>query len=143
VVAISKNTIDVLDDEELRAVLAHELGHLIHRDSLRKTLATAYRTAFVFDPLARFIEAAIYRYGELSADEYSARLTEKPAVLASALIKIYETIRPVAISMPDSLVLSHLMRDHESGLFSKQPSLTARIKNLLELESQIGLDASN
>jgi Zn-dependent protease with chaperone function len=137
VVAISTNTIETLDEEELRAVLAHEFGHLIHKDSLRKTLATAYRTAFVFDPLARFIEAAIYREGELSADEYSARLTGKPAALASALIKIYEMIRPSTGSFPHSAALSHLMRDHESGLLSKQPSLTVRIRKLLELENQL------
>ncbi|MDA4111089.1 MAG: M48 family metalloprotease, partial [Thaumarchaeota archaeon] len=45
VVAISKSAVDALDDEELRSVLAHELGHLVHKDSLRKTLATAYKTA--------------------------------------------------------------------------------------------------
>jgi Zn-dependent protease with chaperone function len=137
VVAISKSTIESLDDEELRSVLAHELGHIIHRDSLRKTLATAYRTAFVFDPLARFVEAAIYREGELSADEYSANLTGKPAALASALIKIYEMIRPDGVAVPSSVALSHVMRDHESGLLSKQPSLAVRIRKLLELESQI------
>ena len=135
-VAISANTIDVLDDEELRSVLAHELGHLIHRDSLRKTLATAYKTAFVFDPLARFVEAAIYRQGELSADEYSARLTGKPAALASALIKIYEMIRARGMTLPQSFAVSHVMRDHEAGLLSKQPSLSLRIAKLLELENQ-------
>ncbi|MDA4111636.1 MAG: M48 family metalloprotease, partial [Thaumarchaeota archaeon] len=143
VVAISKSATDALDDEELRSVLAHELGHLVHKDSLRKTLATAYKTAFVFDPIARLVEAAIYRYGELSADEYSARLTGKPAVLASALIKIYETIRPQSLSVPHSIILSHFMRDNDSGLFSKQPSLTFRIQKLLELESQISLAKNN
>ena len=137
VVAISANTIDALDDEELRSVLAHELGHLIHRDSLRKTLATAYKTAFVFDPLARFVEAAIYRQGKLSADEYSARLTGKPAALASALIKIYEMIRPRGMALPQSFGVSHVMRDHEAGLLSKQPSLSLRIAKLLELENQL------
>ncbi len=130
-----------MDEEELKAVLAHEFGHLIHKDSLRKTLATAYRTAFVFDPLARFLEAAIYRQGELSADEYSARLTGKPAALASALIQIYEMIRPSSESLPHSLAFSQLMRAHESGLLSKQPSLSLRIKKLLELENQLGVNS--
>ena len=137
IVAISSSTLDILDDEELRSVLAHEFGHLIHKDSLRKTIATAYKTAFVFDPLARFVEAAIYRQGELSADEYSARLTGKPAALASALIKIYEMISAKGIGIPDSFALSHVMRDHEAGLLSKQPSLSQRIAKLLELENQL------
>jgi heat shock protein HtpX len=137
IVAISVKTIEALDDDELLAVLAHELGHIAHRDSLRKTMATAYKTAFVFDPVARFVEAAVYRDGELHADEYSANLTGKPAALASALIKIYESVRSSPSLIPNTAGLSLLMKDHDSGLFSKQPSLTLRIKRLLEMERRL------
>jgi Zn-dependent protease with chaperone function len=137
IVAISNATAQSLDDEELRAVLAHELGHIVHRDSLRKTLATAYRTAFMFDPLARFVEAAIYRHGELNADEYSAKITGKPAALASALTKIYEPLRISPSSVPNTVGVSPVMKDRDAGLFSKQPSLTLRINRLLEMEGEI------
>jgi Zn-dependent protease with chaperone function len=134
VVAISSGAAVALDDDELRAVLAHELGHIVHRDSLRKTMATAYRSAFIFDPVAHFVEAAIYRDGELYADEYSAKLTGKPAALASALIKIHETMHGTASSVPITQVASLLLNERESSIFSKQPSLTLRIKKLLEME---------
>jgi len=137
IVAISTKATESLDDDELNAVLAHEIGHIAHRDSLRKTMATAYRTAFVFDPLARFVEAAVYRDGELYADEYSAKLTGKPAALASALIKIYESVRSTPSLIPDTAGLSLLMKNHEAGIFSKQPSLTLRIKRLLEMERRL------
>jgi len=140
IVAISVKTIESLDDDELKAVLAHEIGHIAHRDSLRKTMATAYKTAFVFDPVARFVEAAVYRDGELYADEYSAKLTGKPAALASALIKIYESVRLSPSLFPNTAGLSLLMRDHDYGLFSKQPSLTLRIKRLLEMERRMHAD---
>lgn len=141
IVAISVRTIESLDDDELKAVLAHEIGHIAHKDSLRKTMATAYKTAFVFDPVARFVEAAVYRDGELRADEYSAKLTGKPAALASALIKIYESVRLSPSLLPNTAGLSLLMRDHDSGLFSKQPSLTLRIKRLLEMERRMQADS--
>lgn len=133
VVAISSMTLLALDDEELKAVLAHELGHIAHRDSFRKTFATAYRSAFIFDPVAHFVEAAIYRDGELYADEYSARLTGKPAALASALIKIHESMSsPIASVQSASLLLNR----KDSGIFSKEPSLSQRIKRLLEMQDR-------
>lgn len=138
VVAISARAALTLDDEELKAVLAHELGHIVHRDALRKSVATAYRSAFIFDPVAYFVEAAIYRNGELYADEYSARLTGRPAALASALIKIHESTKPSAFSFPASQATSMILDDYDSSIFSKQPSLTFRIKKLLEMENQAG-----
>ena len=137
VVAITSKSVASLDDDELKAVLAHELGHIVHRDSIRKTVATAYRSAFLFDPVAHFVEAAIYRDGELYADEYSAHLTGKPAALASALIKIHESMRAPVGQMPLRQVTSMLLEDHEPSLFSKQPSLTLRIKKLLEMENEV------
>jgi heat shock protein HtpX len=137
IVAVSVKTIEALDEDELKAVLAHEIGHIAHKDSLRKTMATAYKTAFVFDPVARFVEAAVYRDGEFYADEYSANLTGRPAALASALIKIYESVRSSPSLVPNTAGLSLLMKDHDSGLFSKQPSLTLRIKRLLEMEKRM------
>jgi len=132
IVGVSDRTLRALDDDELKAVLAHELGHIVHKDTFRKTIATAYRSAFIFDPLAHFVEAAIYRDGELYADEYSARLTGKPAALASALIKLHESMR--SLEMPPLQAASLLLNSDTSGILSKEPSLTKRIKRLLEME---------
>ncbi len=137
IVAVSSRAVLALDDDELKAVLAHELGHIVHRDSLRKTIVTAYRSAFIFDPIARFVEAAVYRDGEFYADEYSAQLTGKPAALASALIKIHESTRSSLSNIPTTQGASLLLSDHDSGIFSKQASLTLRIKKLLEMEDLV------
>ena len=141
-VAVSTDTIEALDDEELKAVLAHELGHISNKDSLQKTVATAYRAAFLFDPLARLIEAAVYRNAEYGADEYSAKLTGMPAALASALLKLFEFNGSSSISAKTRSVpiLSPLMRtgqQKESGLLSKEPSITSRIQKLLELDDKM------
>jgi heat shock protein HtpX len=135
-VVISSGSVQTLDDEEVKAVLAHELGHLVHKDSQRKTFATTYRSAFIFDPVAHFVEAAIYRDGELYADEYSADLTKRPAALASALIKIHESMSGAAKGFLNPESLSMLLNRGDSGLFSKQPSLALRVKRLLEMEDR-------
>jgi Zn-dependent protease with chaperone function len=53
----------LLDEDELEAVLAHELGHIVHKDAFQKSLATAYKVAFPFDLLARLVEAACIEKG--------------------------------------------------------------------------------
>jgi Zn-dependent protease with chaperone function len=135
IVTISKNTLELLDDNELEAVLAHEVGHIVERDSIKKSIVTAYRCAFLFDPLSKLVEAALYREREFSADEFSARTTRKPAFLASALVKIYESSHKFA-AVQSSFAISSLIRTGEWGILSKEPRLAIRIKKLLEMTNE-------
>lgn len=148
IIGLQKNVESFLNDDELESVIAHELGHVANHDALQKTIATGYRLAFPFDPIARFVEAAIYRNREMVADEYSAKLTSKPVSLAAALLKIYESTQSqipklVAPIGPASSQLSELNAKKERTtttrnwrgkvrkLLSKQPTLQDRIERLL------------
>jgi Zn-dependent protease with chaperone function len=131
IVAVRENLVDILDDQELEAVFAHEIGHIKCGDSFKKTLVTTFKMAFPFDPLIRFIEAAFYREREYAADEFSGRHTREPAALASALMKIYEILTLRAI-LP-STSISSLSISSASGLLSKQPPLESRVRRLLKL----------
>jgi len=48
VVAVTTGLMDVLDDEELEGVIAHELAHIKHRDVLVLTLASLFSTVAYF-----------------------------------------------------------------------------------------------
>jgi heat shock protein HtpX len=48
VVAVTTGIMDVLDDEELEGVIAHELAHIRHRDVLVLTLASIFSTVAFF-----------------------------------------------------------------------------------------------
>lgn len=117
VVAVTEGILDTLNRNELEAVLAHELGHVKHRDiligSLCAVLAQAImllsRLAFFVRPrndreggnplaallvmivgpiAALMLQMAVSRSREYMADDYSAHITGRPDQLASALARI-------------------------------------------------------
>ena len=116
-VAVTQGILNLLNDEELEGVLAHELGHVNNRDilisSIAATLAGAitYAARFamffggdrderrgrglsalvmmILAPLAAMlIQLAVSRSREYQADESGAHLTGNPYALASALSKL-------------------------------------------------------
>ncbi len=117
-VAFTAGILDAMSDNEIEGVVAHELGHVLHRDilisSVAATIATAItflsRMAFFFGgsrdddreggglsgllmvilaPIAAMlIQMAISRSREFDADAASAKYTGKPYELISALQKL-------------------------------------------------------
>jgi heat shock protein HtpX len=116
-VAVTEGILNLLTDEELEGVLAHELGHVNNRDilisSIAATIAGAItyvsRFAFFFGgsredrrggglsailmlilaPIAAMlIQLAVSRSREYQADASGAHLTGNPYALASALAKL-------------------------------------------------------
>ena len=113
VVAVTQAIRGVLTDEELEAVLAHELAHVKNRDMLTMTIgsflvsiaAMIINNAFIMALLssnrdsengggiivfivATLVTMAISRYREFAADRGSAYITRNPDALISALKKI-------------------------------------------------------
>jgi heat shock protein HtpX len=118
VVAVTEGIMGALSKPELDGVLAHELGHIKHRDILIGSLAAVLAQAIMFvsrmahwvaprdrngrssspyaaiavallAPVAALLlQMAISRGREYMADEFSARTTGMPDQLASALEKI-------------------------------------------------------
>jgi len=114
-VSVTKGILQILDQRELRGVLAHELSHVTNRDILIGTIAAGIamsitfiaRFAFffggrddeesAFGPLAMLfawilapiaallIQLAVSRAREYQADESGAHLSNDPMALASAL----------------------------------------------------------
>lgn len=116
-VVVTQGLLDRLEREEVRGVLAHELGHIINRDTLISAVVAVMASAlmhfvhfFAFfggrdggrggnpvvmiatvllAPLAAtLIQLGISRSREYLADETAANLTGNPEALASALRKI-------------------------------------------------------
>jgi len=78
---------DLLDDE-LSAMLAHELAHARRRDPLLLALCRAVEVLFVLHPLVRFARARLAEEIEIVCDDSAARWTGDPASLASCLAEV-------------------------------------------------------
>ncbi len=115
-VAATQGIIEILDDDELSGVMAHELTHVRNRDILTGTIAATFAGAvammgqfarfgvgdsrrrqnplgmlliLVGAPLAAMaIRMAISRVREYAADQGGAEISGKPLALASALAKL-------------------------------------------------------
>lgn len=118
-VAATQGILDMMNDNELAAVMAHELGHVKNYDILTGSVAASIsgavmilsRMALFFggDGRASFgkrlavsilapvaatvITMAISREREYKADEFSAKLTGHPEYLAAALLNLERGVR--------------------------------------------------
>lgn len=116
VVAVTEGILDLLNEDELRGVLAHEVGHIKDRDMLVMSLAATLAGAIAFmarivwfqmifgrrrnmNPIlfipmilapigAMIIKLAISRKREYMADKKGAEISKDPNALADALEKL-------------------------------------------------------
>jgi heat shock protein HtpX len=117
-VAVTEGITKLLSEDELRGVLAHELGHIRNRDMLTTTIAAAVGTTITYlayffvwfggdddSPLgvigslalvllapiaASLIQLGVSRQREFAADATGAQITGNPESLASALLRLEE-----------------------------------------------------
>ncbi len=88
-VMVSQWMLTHLDERELEAVLAHELGHVARRDYLLAWLATMLRDAFCYLPTSWMAHLQLQRERELACDDLAAAGTGRPLALAGALAAIW------------------------------------------------------
>lgn len=115
IVAVTDGLLHLLSPEELRGVVAHEVGHIVNRDILIQTIAGVMASAIItFANILQFsaifgdrnrgigglflallapvaaglIQMAISRSREYLADATGARLCGQPLALAGALYKL-------------------------------------------------------
>ncbi|MFJ2558855.1 MULTISPECIES: M56 family metallopeptidase [unclassified Streptomyces] len=86
-VVVSRGALDVLSDEQLRAVLAHEHAHLAGRHHLPRMAAEAFARAFPGLPLARHATAQTALLLEMAADDRALRRHPRET-LAAAMCEV-------------------------------------------------------
>ena len=166
VVAVTEGIRRLMNREELEAVLAHELGHVNHRDILVGSIAAVLAQAIMFisrmamwfggsrdqegrsaspagaiavmilGPVAAMmLQMALSRSREFMADEFSATVTGRPDMLASALEKLENFNQRVPMMDAEPATAHMMIVNPLSGgglmsLFSTHPPVKERIKRL-------------
>ena len=77
-----------LSDEELEAVLLHELLHVERRDNLAVILQKAITALLWFYPPAWLIDRKLFEERERACDEEVVRLKKSPETYASGILKV-------------------------------------------------------
>jgi heat shock protein HtpX len=189
VVAVTTSIYQQLPPQELEAVLAHEMTHIVNHDMLVMTIATFFSMVlallmrnlfwigifggfgggygggygrrnsnegegFALAILASVVTYVVSfilirtlsRYRELAADRGSALITGAPENLASALLRISNTVKTARIPQQDFrtaqavnalFIVPALRGDSLATLFSTHPSVEERVKRLQEMQRQM------
>ncbi len=86
---VAEQILRSLSEEEIAAAVAHENGHLVAGDNVKRGLLQACRHMLAFLPFGRSLDRSWTKAAEAAADEYAARGGASMALnLASALLKV-------------------------------------------------------
>lgn len=88
-ILIPREFVALLDDAELKALLAHEVAHIARWDGFWCFTATLCRNLMLFNPLAAMAFVRFEREQEMAADELAAGIGGDRLALASCLMKGY------------------------------------------------------
>jgi len=134
-VAVTEGIMQALNEDELRAVIAHEFAHIQNRDILTQTIVTTVVSALTmlaqfayFIPIggsdrgsnpfvalivlitapiaATMLQAAISRTREYEADRVGAEICGQPGKLASALQRIGKAAEKIPMNVSDTAMRS-------------------------------------
>ncbi len=145
-IVITRGLYDLLTEEEVKAVVAHELGHVVHYDMLFMTavqivplvLYAIYEAfargnsssnnddnkaaiigwiAYILYLISQYIILWLSRTREYYADEFSLEETKNPNSLASALVKI-----GFGLSTADTKGKHNINKKNALGIFDSTTS---------------------
>jgi len=138
-VAVSQGLLERFSPDEVRAVLAHEIGHVANGDMVTLALIQGvvnYFVATIFAELVLGILASIIvmwfsRKREYRADEAGAQLAGTSAMIGA--LQRLRAEQGLPVHMPDSLKafgINGSLKHGMAGLFMTHPSLEDRIEAL-------------
>lgn len=124
VVAVTAGIMDILNEKELRAVLAHELGHVKNRDMLVSTIAACVAGAISY--LAQF---AMF-FGSSSEDD-------APNPIAGLLMLILAPLAAMLIQMAVSRSREYLADEHSANVLHSGQDLASALTKLDDFKASV------
>src|SRR6202041_3535128 len=126
-VAVTQGLLELMNDDELEGVIAHELSHVRNYDILTSSIAATLA--------AVLLQLGISRQREYQADASGANMVGQQYGLISALEKLGAYNQKIPSNIPPStaalcIVAPFSPRQFLAGLFSTHPPLSDRIAEL-------------
>jgi len=121
-----------LDADQQHAALAHEMAHVIRRDSLWRIATAIVERALFFQPLNRVARIGLTESAEFLCDQWAVRQTGSPLALARCLSMVASWASPAddkwavgvsAMARSDSNMVrrvTHIL--NEPAQFARRPS---------------------
>lgn len=162
-VAVSSGLVNLLNEHEVKAVIAHEMGHVYNGDMVSTTLLQGLMNTFVFwlsmlaarqfddRPMVAFAVSVVLQVGlsflalipitwfsrrrEFAADRFAAEQVGAAAMI-SALQKLHQraaALHVVHDAVRDPMATAYISGSWQ-GLFATHPSLEARVEALQALQ---------
>lgn len=119
-ICLPERALTSLSPAEQRAVLAHELGHLVRQDPLWLGLAVACESLFFFQPLNRLARRRVQEAAEYLCDDWAVHQTGGSLTLARCLAEVATWIEAAPRVVP------------VAGMASNRSLLLERVHRLLE-----------
>jgi beta-lactamase regulating signal transducer with metallopeptidase domain len=127
-ICLPERALTALDPDQQRAVLAHELGHLVRQDPLWLGVAAACESLFFFQPLNRLARRRIQEAAEYLCDDWAVHQTGGSLTLAKCLAEVATWMDAGARAVP------------VAGMAENRSQLVDRVHRLVEgVESPRGL----
>jgi heat shock protein HtpX len=158
-IVVTRGLLDVLTEDEVNAVLAHEIGHVAHYDFAVMALAAVApmllyqlyawtRRANQLRPLAysayaaywvgRFLVLMLNRIREYGADHFSAEATRAPNALCTALVKVAYG-RVLEASMAKQRAKTGSKEDRKAALKSTELGRTMALMGIMSASGSTAL----
>lgn len=142
-VCVTAGLLQVLDRNEVRGVVAHEVAHIRNKDILIGSIAAAVATAI--SAIANLaMQMALSRSREFEADRIGAELLGDPRPLASALAKLDRSSKQIPMDVDPAHATAYIVNPLTgrkqadfAKLFMTHPPMDERIARLLGARSQV------
>jgi Zn-dependent protease with chaperone function len=120
-VILTSGLIEVLDREQLKSALAHELAHIARLSNATKWIIFIIRVMMFFNPIVLIVFRRVVQDDEHICDDITVSLTGEPAVLASTLKVFYSSQSEIySASFGGITALKEGMENYSHNLLLKE-----------------------
>lgn len=132
-VAVTEGIMRIVNDDELEAVIGHELSHVIHRDILTSTIVATFAGAIAY--LAQMLSWSLFFFGGRGRDDDSSSL------LGELFVIIVAPLAAMLIQMAVSRSREYKADEGGAKLSMKPLSLASALRKLQTGVQQVPMQA--